>query len=294
MLSVVIPIYNKDVTSLVNALLKQCRRLKVEFQILCFDDGSRDSFKQKNRKLGFHFGVSYVEMPTNLGRSGIRNMLAQNARFENLLFLDCDSGMVRRTFLKAYLPYLGKNHLVNGGRIYAKSKPRSKKKILHWAYGQKYESLPAKKRSKNPSLNFHSNNFLTSRSLMLKYPFDEALEGYGYEDVAFAERYRRNNIEIIHIDNPIRHLDIIPTDVFLEKTKNAIDNLIRFHRLKKIPNTRLISMYAMLKKWKILPLVVKFYNKRQHEILQNLQSQDPKLWYLQLYKLVYFTQRIEN
>ena len=293
MLSILIPIYNKDVNKLIKSLLKQCQKLKVEYQILCFDDGSRDSIKLKNRPLGYNFGVSYVEMPENLGRAKIRNTLAQNARFENLLFLDCDSGISKRTFLKNYIPYLDSGKIVNGGRFYSKSKPRSKKKVLHWKYGTKYESLRPKKRAKQAALNFHSNNFLMSRASFLNIKFDESLQGYGYEDIAFANKAIENGLEILHIDNPIKHLDLIVNDIFLDKSRNAIDNLIRFYKSGKIKETRLLNTYEKLEKTGLSAAFQRIYKRSfRSKIEENLLSEKPNLYYLQAYKLNYLISKM--
>ena len=58
MLSILIPIYNEDVISLVESLVRQGRGL-LEFEILCFDDGSKESYHQANKILEKY--PSYVE-----------------------------------------------------------------------------------------------------------------------------------------------------------------------------------------------------------------------------------------
>lgn len=92
MLSILIPVYNYDVRSLVGDLAKQCLEASIPFEILCYDDHSQEEFDRINQKVIQLEGVTYFRLAKNVGRSMIRNHLAQVARYDHLLFLDCDSG----------------------------------------------------------------------------------------------------------------------------------------------------------------------------------------------------------
>ena len=59
MISILIPIYNQDVTKLINELADQASRAKVAFEILAFDDASKEKYKLINRKVNHLFGVNY-------------------------------------------------------------------------------------------------------------------------------------------------------------------------------------------------------------------------------------------
>ena len=96
MLSILIPVYQVKVEKLVVKLIKQCDRCKIEFEILCFDDGSKERIKVSNRSIDLLMRVNYVELSENLGRSKIRNRLAKSARYDYLLFLDADSQVKSR------------------------------------------------------------------------------------------------------------------------------------------------------------------------------------------------------
>ena len=135
MLSVLVPIYNFDSRKLVSQLVNQCDKQKILFEIICFDDFSIEKFKLINRSMIGHYGVSYIEMPENYGRAKIRNKLAQNARFENLLFLDCDSKIGHKSFIKKYLTHLNAADVIAGGRKYRNTKPKNKKlQLLYRQY----------------------------------------------------------------------------------------------------------------------------------------------------------------
>ncbi|MBK9736542.1 MAG: glycosyltransferase [Saprospiraceae bacterium] len=119
MLSILIPIYNQDVRPLVYTLAKQCNKLNINYQILCFDDLSEEKYKQKNRELAFKVNINYTEMSENLGRSKIRNWLGKAAYFEYILFLDGESTIKSKDFVKNYVSALPTESVIYGGRKYA-------------------------------------------------------------------------------------------------------------------------------------------------------------------------------
>jgi len=121
--SILIPIFNFDVRPLVNDLHGQCEACAIAYEILCFDDGSTPQFKMLNKEIWKLPNVIYRDMPQNLGRSAIRNALSRAARFEQLLFMDCDSKVVSTDFIKNYLTHAAPNCLVYGGRCYQASPP---------------------------------------------------------------------------------------------------------------------------------------------------------------------------
>ena len=87
MLSILIPVYNFSVVELVTKLHQQALALeKVNFEVIILDDGSTDDFKQTNRAIKHLPHVQYAELTENVGRSAIRNLLAQRARGRLLTF----------------------------------------------------------------------------------------------------------------------------------------------------------------------------------------------------------------
>ena len=149
MLSILIPIYNVSVVKLVNELIFQCNKNKITFEIICLDDGSTDRTKENNHSINHLFGVNYVELSQNVGRSKIRNQLGKLARYPYLLFIDADSKIPSRSYIKTYLNYLKEENwdLLYGGTEYSKKKP-SKSKELHWKYGMTRECPSLKIRNK--------------------------------------------------------------------------------------------------------------------------------------------------
>ena len=102
MLSILIPCYNYNALPLVNVLHQQIKHIS-EFEILVFDDDSDEHFKVSYRNINELNNCNYKELPKNIGRSKIRNELAEASRFENLLFLDVDTMPLNDDFIENYL-----------------------------------------------------------------------------------------------------------------------------------------------------------------------------------------------
>ncbi len=293
MLSILIPIYNQDVRPLVYTLSKQCNKLKIRHQILCFDDLSEQRYKDLNKELAFKIDINYTEIPENLGRSRIRNWLGKAAYFEYLLFLDGDTVIKSKDFIKKYIDHAIEDTVIYGGRTYSTQTPKSKKKILHWKYGTKKEALPAKKRSKNPWLNFQSNNFLIPQKIFAKHMFDESVEGYGYEDLLYSRRLQLAGFKIMHINNPTIHDGLEVNTVFIKKTENAIDNLVKIYLKFPDINTRLTKGYEYLKNYGLLSSFEWTYSKIKIKIQNNMLSENPSISMFNMWKLHLFAEKIK-
>ena len=151
----------------------------------------------------------------------------------------------------------------------------------------KKESQAAKLRNKNTILYFHTNNFLVRRDIMLQHPLDEAIQGYGYEDLFWAKTLHSKGFTIKHIDNETEHLGLEKNKDFLRKQKEAIDNLILLNKKDTI-ETHLIKFAHRLDRYNLRELFFKFYMKRAKKIEENLLSHQPKLINLDLYKLHHY------
>lgn len=224
MLAVCVPIYNFDVRSLVKALENQLDSLKLPVVLILIDDASDQSFKLLNEEVVKKH--TYIENTKNLGRSKIRNLFVTQTNQEYLLFLDCDAKIIADDFLKKYLAALKeKPSVVCGGRIYPEYPGRNQK--LSWKYGVKRESKPVNERSRHPNDSFMTNNFVIKRTLLAQHPFEEKITSYGHEDTLLGIQLKKAGIGIQHIDNPILNGDIETNVVFLEKTAQAVKNLVK-------------------------------------------------------------------
>ena len=294
MLSVLIPIFNQDVRKLVSDLAIQCQKEGIHYQILCFDDGSKERYLKINRAIETIYGVSYIEFQENVGRSRIRNKLGFNAMYDHLLFLDCDSKIDTKRYIKNYINVLKSHDVIYGGTIYSKRAPRSQKKVLHWRYGQLRERLPLEKRIHSPWQSFRSNNFLIKRDVFLLNKFDEKIVGYGHEDTLFAQELKANKISIHHIHNPVRHGGLETVDVFLNKVEESVVNLVKLQsRGVKIETS--LSQYARkLDAWKMTTLFQRLYQALESMVLTRLHGKQPSMIWLDMYKLNIYLDAIKK
>ncbi len=280
-LSVLIPVFNEDIRLLVRRLQEQEWPPELEWEILIYDDGSLPAFRQINALVKDWTLVRYVELPHNLGRAGIRNRLAKDAKGEYVLFLDGDALPRDRFFLQRYLAKAEPDCLLNGGTLYSENPPRESEKYLRWLYGRKREQKPARLRMLNPCLHFHTFNFFGPRHIISENPFDEKLKQYGYEDTLFAYELKKRGVAIRHIDNPAIHLGLDPAAVFLKKIKQGIDNLLQLQKTYPDFSTRLLKQEE---KFARLPLPV-FLLPVLEKYLSS--SSKPSLFALDLYKWLY-------
>lgn len=294
MLSILIPIYNNKVVKLVDELIYQCKRCKIDYEIICLDDMSKQKYRTDNGVVNGLMGVNYVELSENIGRARIRNRLAKLARYERLIFLDSDTKLAGKKFIKNYIDQFDESEIIVGGTKYDKKPPKNQKKLLHWTYGSKREAVSAKKRNRNPSRHFHTNNFSTTRTIALAHPFDESIKGYGYEDLALGEQLSRSSHAILHIDNPTIHRGLKEADDFLKDQKTASENLATLYYEGSIQNTKLIKTYQRVKKIGMRDLIMSSLSSRIEKMELGVKSHPKKLYKLDLIKLYYFDSALNN
>ena len=76
MISVLIPVFNKNVLELIQELSRQLQDNNLEGEIIAYDDASEMSYKQINRQVASLYSVRYDESEKNLGRIEMRRLLA--------------------------------------------------------------------------------------------------------------------------------------------------------------------------------------------------------------------------
>lgn len=295
MVSVLIPIYNTDVRAFVKQMILQFEKNKIEGEIQCLDDGSAEEFKILNREISNFKFVQYKELNLNIGRSKIRNLLAKTAKFQWLLFVDCDSEISNSDFLFNYLNNTNNvNALIYGGTNYSGKEP-DKKYRLHWKYGNERECLIPEKRNKNKFGTFKTNNFFVNRQVFDKIQFNEAIKGYGHEDTLFAKDLERNGFDILHIKNPLQHNGLETNEDFIAKQKTAIQNLVILFKQGLVGDEiRIIKFYKKIKGLKLLSIVKMFYLKDENLLKSNLLSDNPKLSNLDRLKMGWFLTEINK
>ena len=261
------------------------RQLQKEFfqsEVRCYDDGSGQKYKAINSRLSTT--IIYKELPNNIGRSAIRNLLAQESQGEFLLFLDCDSGIVSADFIKGYITANKKSDVILGGTLYPRHLP-SPEVSLRWKYGREREMRTATSRNLDPYEGLNLNNIFIRRELFLRYKLDETISTYGHEDTLFGYKLKKEKVNILHIDNAVDHLGLEPNKVFLEKSKIAVRNFHKICQENCGEETKLYTAYETLKKWHLLGIFSSVYAFFESMIETNLEYDDPSLRLFDLYKL---------
>ena len=223
MISICIPVFNFNITSLIDELSMQIHVCKIQAEIIIIDDGS-DSFKDINKVAGEKY--TYVELPQNIGRACVRNLFLSYAKYDYLLFLDCDSLIKSSSFLANYVDSIkALPAVVCGGRVYERNPPKRERR-LRWRYGISRESQPCDARSQFPYRSFMTNNFLIQKTIFADNKFEERVVKYGHEDTLLGYALKKKGIPITHIDNPVVNGEIELNSVFLDKTEMAVANLV--------------------------------------------------------------------
>lgn len=291
MLSILIPVYNYDVVPLVLELHKQCLECEIDFEILCQDDQSNSDLNTKNEIINSLENCSFFVNSNNLGRGKNINSLAEKAKHDYLLILDCDTFPTQNNFIKNYISTTNniENLVVFGGIVYKKEKPE-KEKLLRWIYGNKREALSLKVRNEKPNSRALTSNLLINKKLFLETLFDESITKYGYEDLVFLSDLEKKGILVTHIENTTYHLGLETSQQFLEKTKIALENLkiISKSRSFNVSDSKLLEFCVLLKRLYLSTLISFIFKKTERIIERNLLSKKPSLLLFDFYKLGFY------
>ena len=276
MLSILIPTFNYDSVPLVKELHKQCVGCDIEFEILVYDDGSKSALNSINHSINRLQNCTFKELPNNIGRSAIRNLLAKNAKYDLLLFVDTDTFPKKKNYIKNYINTQA--DVVNGSVICTEN-PSKKPFKLRWLY--------TKFRERNALC---SSNFLIRKAVFEKFPFDETIKTYGYEDVLFFETLQKSSIAVLKIDNPVIHASEDSATTFIKKTEFAINNLISLIQCEKLDarTVKASLLYKKLETFKLVGVTIAFFKVSKWLLIKNFNSSYPSLFLFDFYRLGYF------
>ncbi|TGE24863.1 glycosyltransferase [Hymenobacter aquaticus] len=292
-LSVLIPVYNRDVTPLVCTLLEQLPDWGGPVEIVCLDDASAPEFQELNRLLRVWPAVRYQELPRNVGRSAIRNQLAASAHYPWLLLLDNDSLLPDDQFLARYAQARALAPVLIGGTTYDPAPPAETALRLRWKYGRQREARRAKDRQREPYAQLTLNNMLIQAEVFRRFGLDEQLTRYGHEDTKFGWLLRQAQVPVRHLDNPVLHDGLEPAAVFLEKSHEAVRNLALLYRREKLgAETRLLRLALQVRKTRFCKFLQAVVVLVQPALRRNLLSASPNLRKFDLLKLYWLLQEL--
>ena len=260
MLSVLIPTYNYNAFSLVEKLHRQLTLEAIIFEIICLDDGSNSPLNAKNEKINTFSFSSFISFEKNIGRSAIRNLLADKAKYKWLLFLDADVIPVGSKFVKNYIPCFKKENTVFcGGILYQNKKENFS--LLRYKYGKKHEEISVQRRNKNSEKYFLTSNCLIQKVVFEVVKFDENLKQYGKEDLLFSLQLIQKNYQVMHLKNEVYHLGLDENILFVTKTKKALENLV-YLKNQELIEAKEMSLFVLVRKISLLKMtqtVAKLY-----------------------------------
>ena len=232
-----------------------------------------------------HRTCRYIRRNENIGRAAIRNLLAREARFEWLLFVDSGMGISRDDFVKTYLTT--EETPVYGGYAVSCDDHKSMRSNLRYCYEMAAaEGHKVENRAKNPNRDFHTSNFLVKRSLFLQHPLDERFRNYGYEDVFWGKQLSEAGITIHHIANPVAFDRFETNERFLDKTEEGLRTLHQF-RDELDGYSRLLRTAKIIESLRLKGICNKIFAKKQQRWRRDLCG-SPSLRLFKYYKLFYF------
>ena len=286
MLSILIPTYNQNITKLVNELHKQATESFIDFEIIVLEDHSKQYLKE-NKTVALLENCRYIPLSKNLGRSAGRNRLAEEAKYDHMLFMDCDAEVISPYYIKKYESFCRENSIVIGGTAYDPNN-HDPKFSLRLKYGRKREARNAIQRTKS---NFSTFNFLIAKSIFNQVKFDESIKGYGHEDMIFGHQLRLLRYEFLQISNPLIHSGLDDNPTYIQKTEEATHNLLLLYKSGKYPflatDSKLINHYIKLKKFNLVKALAWLFDKNQQKLQKQLCSKSPSLILFDLYKLLF-------
>ena len=286
-LSILIPTYNDLCVKLVGDLKQQVEAAGIVYEILVGDDGSTNlSVMAENKEIVQWEHCQYLIQSQNIGRAAIRNLLAREAHYDWLLFIDSDMTVVQPDFISKYISQ-DKADVIDGGVSIGGDADALRGNLrYHYEKVSEHEHT-VEIRQQNPYRDFHTANFLIRRDLMLSHPFDERFRYYGYEDVLFGKQLRADHIAITHIDNPMGFCTFEANPAFVAKTEEGLRTLCQFRKELR-GYSRLLTLVDGIHIPLILWVIRRLHRLFGPLIRRNLCSTQPSLRLFSLYKLGYF------
>ncbi len=286
MLSVLIPVKNFDCSKLIKELHKQGETLGYPYEIIIAEDGTESDMLHLNSVADELRNSRRIVKKINIGRAAIRNLLATEAQYHNLVFIDCDAVVEKADFLKTYATALAGHKVVCGGMYHSESIP-NKHCTLRYRYEKEADKArDARTRNKAPYDRFTSFNFAIDKELFSSILFDTSITRYGYEDVLFGKELEKRGVEILHIENRLLHSGLEKNDVFLEKTELALTTLSEIK--DKIGDTPLLRTVDKLNRCHLVGLFMGYWKCNRKRLRKNLLGKSPSLLKFKIYKLGYY------
>ena len=229
-LSVLIPFYRDDPRPLLAALDREAAALGGQVELVLLDDAGGDpdlSRRAAEAAMATTLPTRLVQLAANAGRARGRNQLVAHSCGRHLLFLDSDMLPDRPDFLAAYLALITAEDpaVTIGGFSVAQAVERPEH-ALHRALALRGDCLPASERNRMPEKYVWTSNLLVRRDVFAAERFDEAFQGWGWEDTEWGVRVAAR-YGVRHIDNQATHLGLDTAATLAAKYEQSPPNFAR-------------------------------------------------------------------
>lgn len=286
MLSILIPTYNQNILKLATELHRQAVEQFADFEIIVLEDGSTQHVEENRKANDLEF-CKQVVLSFNIGRSAVRNKIAELAKYQHLLFIDCDAEVCSPYYIERYLSFCNEECIVIGGTAYSENETNPNYS-LRLKYGMLREARSAQDRGKN---NFATFNFLISKNIFNHIQFDESIRGYGHEDMLFGHQLHMEGYEFIQIENPLIHNGLDDNATFILKTEEATRNLFLLFKTGKYPflqnESKLLRSLSKIQKFGLTKIFAFKFDVLKKLMRNRLSVSSPSLLLYDLYKVLF-------
>ena len=286
MLSILIPTKDYNCCALVKNLHQQAEALGIAYEIIVGEDGSSPQGLALNSQLTELPNCRIIAMAQNVGRSHIRNILAQEARGKDIMFIDSDAMVQREDILQQHIKTLEENCVVCGGLYHPAAQPDNDCSLRYRYEKEADKHRSAAKRNETPYDKFTTFSFAIRRELFLSIKFDERIKNYGYEDTLFGYELRKRGVKIMHIDAPLMHVGLESNNHYLAKVEESLRTLAKLE--STIESTTLLKCYNRLKRLHLTGLIAALWSVSTPLMRKNLLGRHPSLTMLNIYKIGYY------
>lgn len=296
MISILIPTYERDCSRLVYELNAQCEKLTKEYgqffqyEIIVSDDcSSVTHYEYLKEKLAIDSHCQLIHQTKNKGRSTNINILVRDAKYEWIILIDDDAEICTTDFIEQYWKHRQDADVICGTLRNPDCKISTGHE-LRFVYEQSAERRRTiDYKNCHPYEAFTTFNIMFKKKVLQLVPFDERCKEYGYEDALLGIILEIKGFSILHINNPLIHSGIDSNIVFLQKTEASLRTLrqIGMPMQGKAGPSRTALLFEQFHLTWLLKFLFKLLQK---SIRRNLLGRHPKVFLLNVYKLLYYAQ----
>lgn len=288
MISICVPVFNQNLSSLLEELYSQQQTLNFKTEVLIYEDGSY-LYTNINEKKCLEYHFTHIWSKENMGRVKSRLHLANKSRYDWILFIDADMFPSSKRYLSNYFSATISKQaakVIFGGYAYDKKKRNN---FLRSHYGKRREQKPAFQRAIAPYKYVFSGNMLIQKEIFIRSSI-VLNHSYGLDMLLGAELFKKK-VTVQHIENETLHLGIDTNEVYLKKLKNGSVQLRKLYDQQFIPrgHNKLIKFYENLKSLRLISILCSKKIKVGRILFVVLSRYGKPLFLLDWYRLYYFS-----